>query len=86
MREYIVITFESTHQAIKAEAALSDIKPVLMPTLRQISASCGMSLKIESGDFDKAVELLIVGRVEKYKFYKVSEKGPKDLEVSPIQL
>ena len=48
---HFVITFTSTHQAIKFERMLLpnfDIE--LIPTPREVSASCGLSLKFLSQD------------------------------------
>ena len=52
MREiYQLLAFESTHAAMAAERALKTRMPVtVMPTLRQITAACGISLRIEDRD------------------------------------
>ena len=52
MREtYQVLAYESTHAAMAAERALKTRMAVtVMPTLRQITAACGISLRIEDGD------------------------------------
>lgn len=43
-----VITFESTHAAMAAEASLGAVSSSMIPTPRQISASCGMALRVEA--------------------------------------
>lgn len=43
--EYLLMTFESTHEAIKTEKALGDLPIEMIPTPRQLSTSCGLSLK-----------------------------------------
>lgn len=43
---YYLFTFRSTHAAIRAQALLSSVRFIVMPTLRQISASCGISLRV----------------------------------------
>ncbi len=45
-RAYLLITFDSSHTAFRAEQALLELNPVMMPTLREISASCGISLRL----------------------------------------
>lgn len=56
---YYLLAFNSTHFAISAENYLSKSIPVtIMPTLRKITASCGISLRIEPEDYLKAVELI----------------------------
>ena len=48
-----VIAFESTHAAMAADAALRDVPHAMIPTPRQITASCGMALRFEvDGDED----------------------------------
>lgn len=51
--EYYLITFENTHSAMATQKFLKD-KLIFhtIPTLREISASCGISLKISSDYID----------------------------------
>lgn len=42
---FLLITFNSTHLAIKTEKELMDLNVEMIPTPRQLSASCGLSLK-----------------------------------------
>lgn len=42
---FLLITFNSTHLAIKTEKLLLDLAIEMIPTPRQLSASCGLSLK-----------------------------------------
>ena len=53
--EYDLFTFDSTHAAIAAQALLEDFSPIVMPTLREIRASCGMSLRLCPEKRDKAL-------------------------------
>lgn len=56
---YYTIAFNSTHSAVAAEKYLGEkINATVMPTLRKISASCGISLRIETEDFERLKELL----------------------------
>ncbi|MDP3487473.1 MAG: DUF3343 domain-containing protein [Bacillota bacterium] len=45
---FIIVTFESTHQALAAEkvAATVGIPHETIPTPRNISANCGLSIKV----------------------------------------
>lgn len=46
-KEFYVITFESTHLAISTEREiLKTVKVEMVPTPREISASCGLALKV----------------------------------------
>lgn len=45
---FCVVVFESTHDAIKTEKAIkATLKVELIPTPREISASCGLSVKFK---------------------------------------
>ena len=74
MREiYQLLAFESTHAAMAAERALKTRMPVtVMPTLRQITAACGISLRIEDRDgpaLDRALKdgLVPPGACRRYR-------------------
>ena len=46
--DYYMLAFQSTHDAMAWERALAGQVPArTMPTLRQVSASCGISLRVE---------------------------------------
>ena len=49
---YLVITFESTHHAIKAEKVLEGLEIEIIPTPRQLNSNCGISIKAETKDFE----------------------------------
>jgi len=55
---YLVITFESTHKAIKAEKTLDGLEIEIIPTPRQLSANCGISLKACTSDLSKIKTLM----------------------------
>lgn len=77
MREhYQLLAFDSTHAAMAAERALKTRLPVtVMPTLRQITAACGISLRIEDRDGPALDEALQDGLVPPgaYRRYRVEE-------------
>ncbi len=57
--EYYLLAFNSTHAAVSAEKLLSaQLEVTIMPTLRKITASCGISLRIEDKDFEKLKAIL----------------------------
>lgn len=48
------MAFDSTHFAVAAEKYIAPhIAVEVMPTLRKITASCGISLRIEEKDIEK---------------------------------
>lgn len=56
---FCVISFDSTHQAIAAEMAVSGLPDIrLIPLPPEISEGCGMALRVNREDAEKAVELL----------------------------
>ena len=56
----LVILFNSTHQALSGEKALKEhgIKHAVINTPREFSVDCGISLRIEPGSRENAVETL----------------------------
>ena len=56
---YYALAFDSTHMAVAAEKYLSArIAVSVMPTPRKITASCGISLRVELEDGQRLKELL----------------------------
>ena len=83
MTKYAVIVFSSTFGAIRAQKALEDAVPFqVMPVLREISAGCGISLRLAPADVDAARALLMVTELslDEYAFYRVPGSG------SPVPL
>ncbi|MDO5707630.1 MAG: DUF3343 domain-containing protein [Andreesenia angusta] len=58
--EMNVITFRSTHHAIKTEKALKkrEFKIKVIPTPREITASCGLSIRFEDEEKDDIFSVL----------------------------
>lgn len=52
--EYGIVTFESTTHAIKGEKILKDLKLKFktIPTPREISSSCGLSIRFDLNDLN----------------------------------
>ena len=57
MNEYYLLTFESTHAAISTEKLLKPAEVRIMPVPRFISASCGISVRIEPGRKEQAEDI-----------------------------
>lgn len=71
-----MLSFQNTHDAMGAEKLLAGYLPVCtMPTLRQVSASCGISLRIEAGDEEMFLALADQGiyAVHPSTLYRVGE-------------
>ena len=55
--DYYLITFSNTHSAIAAQKFLTGkLDFLVMPTLREISNSCGISLKIANASIETIEE------------------------------
>lgn len=61
MNKYYIVTFQNTHEAMKAEreAIKKRIKVVVIPTPTYITKSCGISLKIDEENIQSIIELRI---------------------------
>jgi hypothetical protein len=59
-RLFAVLGFDSTHDALDAEALLGDlgIEVVPIPTPKTVGARCGIALRLEIADEDRAVGYL----------------------------
>ena len=56
---FCIISFDSTHQAIAAEMAVSGLSGArLIPLPPEISEGCGMALRVNHEDVEKAVDVL----------------------------
>ncbi|MDZ4168568.1 MAG: DUF3343 domain-containing protein [Coriobacteriia bacterium] len=55
-RHFRVLTFASTHDALSAEALLDDLgfDVVPVPAPPSLSANCGIALRVELSDADRA--------------------------------
>ncbi|MEG0894301.1 MAG: DUF3343 domain-containing protein [Oscillospiraceae bacterium] len=78
---YSVITFANTHSAILSQKLLKDIISfTIMPTLREISNSCGISIRLSYDDIEIAKDT-ILQKLEKnmFCFYKVTNQDGKNI-------
>lgn len=73
MEKYNIITFYSTHLALRFEKLLKDegIEVKIIPVPRQISSSCGLSGRFSKEDFDKVASLCSSQNMEYDDVYKV---------------
>lgn len=73
--EFYVIAFESTHHAIQTEKDLrTKFKIETIPTPREISASCGLSIKFSKDLFTDVTDLLKKDE-KKYSVFRVERIG-----------
>ena len=67
-----VVTFQSTHHAIKGEKILKDnnIEHKMIPTPRAITRSCGLSAKFNLKDLKTLNELFIQEKIAMTDIYR----------------
>ena len=79
MKEEIfnLIAFNSTNNAIRAEKELklNEIEVKVLPVPREITASCGLSIKIETEDLQKTMNILRDSNIDVAGYYNVSKVG-----------
>lgn len=75
MMNYYLFIFHSTHDAIASKQYLEQKIPIMiMPTLREISSSCGISIRVKEEQFEEAKNLMEKGRIRRYKVYAIHGK------------
>jgi len=75
--DYALIVFANTHYAMTAQKTLGGKLPVvIMPTLREISKSCGISVRVAEGDWQAASQILRESGMDHtmYQIYSVQGK------------
>ena len=76
--DYCLITFSSSNGAIQAQRVLKGHLPFqVMPVLREVSASCGIALRLAPDAVEQArsVRSRSELRADEYAFYGVSGRG-----------
>ena len=64
-KHYYLFVFRSTHNAMEAQKILSVCDPIIMPTLRKIAATCGISIRIEEDKIEEAKTLVCQSSLDK---------------------
>lgn len=76
--EYYLITFANTNTAMAAQKELKGkLDFHIMPTLREISGSCGISIKIQPSAFEEAKALIreLFPASSLYQFYQITPEA-----------
>ena len=81
MEGYWLFAFDSPHAAISAQRLLSGCGAVVMPTLRSITASCGMSLRLRDAAIEEAKAILRASSIDPalYRLYRVEQEGKETI-------
>lgn len=74
---YWLLAFDSPHAAIASQKLLADCGAVVMPTLRSITASCGMSLRLSGESIERAKSILAESTIDPalYRLYRVEREN-----------
>ncbi|TJX13573.1 DUF3343 domain-containing protein [Tissierella creatinini] len=86
IEEYVVLTFNSTHHAISGEKIFkdNDIGFKTIPTPREITLSCGLSILFALEDLDKVKDLVKNNALAIKGVYRYNIKG-KEKHVTEIE-
>ena len=78
-QKYYIITFNSTHHALKFEklANENNIKIIIMPVPRSIASSCGLAVKFSQGYFVEIVNLIKNEELNYAYVYRIEDTGAK---------
>jgi hypothetical protein len=70
--QFGIVTFNSTHHAIKGESAFksSNMAFKTIPTPREITLSCGLSIRFDLNDLEKVKNLVEDGDLSIKGIYK----------------
>lgn len=73
---FCVISFDSSHQAIAAEMAVTGLEGArLIPLPPEISQGCGLALRVNREDTEKAITLLKANNTAYQHVYDLTLKG-----------
>ena len=81
MERYYLFAFDSPHAAISAQRLLDPLGAVVMPTLRSITCSCGMSLRLREESVENAKEIMKASNIDPalYRLYLVEQEGKETM-------
>ena len=84
MNEMYIVSFNSTHHAIRLDKTLqeSGIRATTLPTPREITASCGISIRFLFEDIEVVKNLVGTNDVDYKGIYKIQRlsDGKKSVE------
>lgn len=70
---FCVVVFESTHDAIKTEKAMkAELAVTLIPTPREISASCGLSVRFSPEEIENVRRIVKTVGLERKRMFKLT--------------
>lgn len=83
MNEMYIVSFNSTHHAIRSDKLFNEnsIKSTTLPTPREITASCGISIRFLYNDLKNVISVLKDNSIEYKGIYHINrlEDGKKEV-------
>ncbi|MEG1287489.1 MAG: DUF3343 domain-containing protein [Clostridium sp.] len=81
-----IVSFNSTHHAIRTDKIFSENKVTSMtlPTPREITASCGISIRFLYEDIDKVIKILQNNNIEYKGIFNIKKLEDGNKEVKKI--
>ena len=82
MNQMYIVSFNSTHHAIRSEKLFGEnsLKVMALPTPREITASCGISIKFSFEDMEKIKTILVDVDIKGIYCISKLENGSKEVE------
>jgi len=79
MNDYYIAVFDSTHYALKFEKVIKNggFRINIMPVPREITASCGISAKLEVDEIEKIMALSVKENLKVSGYYHVESQNGK---------
>ncbi|MBS5788682.1 MAG: DUF3343 domain-containing protein [Clostridioides difficile] len=86
MKEMYIVSFNSTHHAIRSEKLLKEheVAITMLPTPREISASCGLSVRFSKDDLEKITKILKDNEIDFKGVYHIDKNNEGNKEVNQI--
>lgn len=83
MKEFLIVTFNNTHEAMKAESVCINekLKVTMMPTPTYITKSCGISLKADIDIVDSLKEIIKDKKMEFKTIYQFTDSKLIELNI-----
>ncbi len=87
VREYGLITFYSTHHALKAEKILKNagVEVMMIPIPKEITANCGSGVKFNIKDLGRINSLIKRSNLRFWGCYKI-EQYDREKQIEKISL
>ena len=87
MNEMYIVAFNSTHHAIRTDKALNEknLKVTTLPTPREISSSCGISVRFLSEDMDIVIKTLEENEILYHGIFKVERLAGGKKEITKLR-